>query len=257
MSEMNGTQFAFNPAAEGVKADTGFDTLPAGWYAAMITGTEIVPNKNADGTFLKVKFTLQHPDFAKGRVIFNNYNITNPKEQAVTIGKAQLTGMMECAGVPYIQQTTAELHGKYVAVKLKIKPAEGTYSEQNEIMAYKAPNEAIQWATKPTPAPGVTGAPAMPNGVAAPPTAAVPAPPVAATVAAPPAVAAPPVPAAAVAAPVATAAPVAAADAPAQPWAQPATAAPAATAPAEAAAGTDAPAAAADDPPPWLKGAAA
>lgn len=211
----NATQFSFNPAAEGVEADTGYDVLPAGWYVAKITETEVKPTRSGDGTLLKAKLVIMYPEFAANRVVFTNFNLTNPVAEAVKIGKAQLTGMMQCIGVLAIQQTTGELHEKPMCVKLKVNKATDQYGESNEVQAYKRADESVSWAVKASVAPIAGAPPAGPPKVAPPPAAAAPP---ATAAAAPPAtaapVAAPPPPPAATTPPVAAAAPVAAAPAP-------------------------------------------
>jgi hypothetical protein len=57
-----------------VEANSGFEDLPAGEYAAIATEGEIVKTKDGSGTMVKFKFQIIEGEH-KDRVVFNNYNI--------------------------------------------------------------------------------------------------------------------------------------------------------------------------------------
>lgn len=212
------TQFEFNAA--NVAPNAGFDVLPKGWYNAQIEETEVKPTKAGDGNYLSCAFVIMD-GFAKGRKIFQNYNLRNPNPEAEKIGMGQLSALMHAMNYLEIKASTGELHNRPVKIKLKVKEAvQGSnYDDQNEITSYKPYGDtSVQMAQPATatsaPAGGFSGPPAgfnpMPNTPPAgytppptqPPVAQAPAPVSAPPVAAPPTPPTPPVPVAAPPAPV-------------------------------------------------------
>lgn len=232
MTTAAGTAWTFKPKELGITADTGRLTLPAGWYKGYVKESEIKATQKEGGFYVSIMIEIYEPAFAKGRVVFNNYNVKNDNEVAEKIANGQLYGLMKCMDIEEIKTGTGDLHNKPFLVKLKIKPpqmkkdAAGNatqdieYDERNEVQAVKHLSEEpkVTMATESAAAPAGFVPP-----VAAP----------AAPVAAPP-VTAPAAPAFAPA-PVAPAAPT-------QPWEAPAApAAPAPAAPAAVAAPAKAP----------------
>ena len=201
--------------ATGVPPDPGRgDPIPLGWYNAAMTASETKPTASGtDSSYLECVFSVldgQH----QGRKLYHRLNLRNANAQAQEIAYKQLSAIMHAVGHLQCGDST-ELHGRPLKLRVKVKPAEGTYEASNEITAFKNINEQV----------GTTAAaPAFGH----PPAAVVPPP-----VGQPPAGWAPP-----------AAPPQAPPQAPAQPWAAPA-AAPAGPPP-----GWTPPAAAPAGPPP-------
>lgn len=168
-----GTAFSFN--TEGVEVQQGFEPLPVGWYNAMVDETEIKPTKAGDGAYLRARYTILDGP-AVNRKVFQNYNIRNPSEIAEKIGKGQLAAALLAMGIPAIQQSTDEMHGKPLKIKLKIVTDDsGQYEPQNEIVNYKNQNENVPLVTslgtgpaKAQAAPAGFGAPTQPKTAQAP-----------------------------------------------------------------------------------------
>ena len=258
--------------ATGVPPDPGRgDPLPVGWYNAAMTTSETKPTASGtDSSYLECVFSVldgQH----QGRKLYHRLNLRNANAQAQEIAYKQLSAIMHAVGHLQCGDST-ELHGRPLKVRVKVKPAEGTYEASNEITAFKNINEQVG-TTAAAPAFGHPPAAVVPPPVGmappagwAPPAApaqawqlpaAAPAQPWAAPAAAsagPPSGWTPPAAAPAPAAPPAWQPPP---GAPAQPWAAPppaaaAPAAPQAPVPAPGPPAWQPPAAPATAQPPWI-----
>lgn len=177
----------------------GGEPLPAGWYCMYILGTDMVENsstsKDPNGTHLVVEFEITeraHPDI-KGRRAWARLTYTNKNQQAVDIGRADIAAICKAVGHTGPLADTEVLHGKNLAVKLKVRPAKGDFPATNDCAGFDQP--AIRFKDG-VPQPhhaavpgGATAAPAPPAATAptqvAPPPATV-AQPAAATAAQPP-----------------------------------------------------------------------
>lgn len=194
MSNPNGAALNFNAA--NVKPDEGRVAIPAGWYNAKITASEMKPTKDNEGSYLQIEATIIDGAHA-GRKLFDRMNLANKSQVAVEIAQARLSAYCHATNVINLQHTT-QLHEIPFTVKVRLKPADGQYDESNEISAVKAIGQAAgAGPVVGAPAGAAAGGPAWLNPAAA----AAPAAAVAAAVAAAPAA---PVPAPVVAAPVRT-----------------------------------------------------
>lgn len=150
-------QLNFNAAT--VAPSTGFDVIPAGWYNARITGSEMKPTKDGAGSYLALTLTIADGQYAN-RKLFDRLNLNNKNKTAVDIAYQTLSAICHATGVIQLQDST-QLHGLLMACKVKIKPAEGKYDEGNEISAYKAA-EGAATGQPPAPAWVAPAAPAQP-----------------------------------------------------------------------------------------------
>lgn len=170
--------------ARQVAPDTGFETIPAGWYKAQIDESEIKPTKGGDGAYLSLRFVILEGQY-HGRKVFVMLNIRNASAQAQEIAYKQLSAVCHAVGVLDCQDS-AMLHGRPMNIKVKIrKDDSGQYEDQNVISTYKDINEKVgATAAAPGNVPPAFGAtpPPPPGGAPAgwtppPPTAAIPLPP--------------------------------------------------------------------------------
>jgi len=145
----------FNAAS--VSPNTARDVLPPGWYNVTITASVEKPTKAADGSYLELEMTiLDGPQ--KGRKLWDRLNLQNRNEKAVEIAYGTLSAICHAVGV--IQLTDShQLHGIPLQARVKVRPAEGSYSEANEVSGYKqaeglvAPTgTAPSWVATPPPA---------------------------------------------------------------------------------------------------------
>jgi len=193
--------------ANSVPPSTGqMDPVPAGWYNVMIDESELKPTKDAQGTYLQLRFAVLDGQFV-GRKLFARLNLRNNNPVAQEIAFKDLSAIAHAVGVLHVQDSQ-QLHGIPLKVKVKVSAREG-YDPSNDITAYRNVNEQVSGGG--AAAAPVAPAPAAPAGWGAPPVAGPAAP-------APSQWAAP----APVAAPVHAAPPTAPQAAAPQPWSQPA-----------------------------------
>ena len=138
-------------------AATGFTPIPAGWYTVQVDSAEIRETRAKTGKFLHLELSIVGDKFA-GRKLFPNINLINPNQTAMEIGQRELAAIGQACGIASLSDTD-ELLGSVIQARVKIKPAEGDYAEDNDVTAYKAVDGAV-----PTPA---THPPLTPADVAA------------------------------------------------------------------------------------------
>lgn len=114
----------------------GFEPIPAAWYLAEVTKSEMKPTNAKTGHYLTCQLKVLEGEY-KGRYLFNLMNLDNPNETAVEIAQKELASMCEACGLDEIEDST-ELHGIPMAVRVVIKAGSGGYPPKNEIRAYKA-----------------------------------------------------------------------------------------------------------------------
>ena len=126
-------EFSFDTAEIPV-SDRSFDLLPAGWYAATITGAESRDTKSGTGKYLRVEFTLADP---AGRKVWSNYNVKNDNPAAESIGRQQLAEVVRAIGKKAVRDTD-ELRGCVLSIMVKVREAANGYEASNEVAAAKA-----------------------------------------------------------------------------------------------------------------------
>ncbi|MGQ9636057.1 MAG: DUF669 domain-containing protein, partial [Bryobacteraceae bacterium] len=94
--------------ASQVEPTTTFDPIPAGKYLAMITASEMKPNKAGTGSYLELVFTIVEGEY-KGRQLWGRLNLDNPNELAVKIARAELSAICRAVGV-LTPRDSVELH---------------------------------------------------------------------------------------------------------------------------------------------------
>lgn len=149
--------------AANVVPDTGSgDPIPAGWYVAMVTESDIKPTSNGMGARLAVTMTVQEPQKWAGRKVFTGFNIKNDNPVAQDIAFKQLSALAHAVAVLQVEDSQ-QLHGIPLKIRVKVKPASGTYEPSNDITAYRNMAEDVKLGPANPEAAGV-GAP----GVSAP-----------------------------------------------------------------------------------------
>lgn len=154
--------------ASSVDPTTAFDPLPPGWYAMQIVNSEIRQAKNSDGQYVWLELEVleqHHPDL-KGRRAWERLNLWNSNQQAVEISQRTLSAICRATGEMQVADTE-QLHHKPLAVKLKVRPAEGNYEASNDITGYDSIAARFPGGAAP---PAAGGAPTQsaPAGGAAP-----------------------------------------------------------------------------------------
>lgn len=159
---------ALNFDASGVSPELGFETLPAGWYRAMIDESDVKPTKDGAGAYLQLRFSILD-GWAAGRKVFIRLNIRNSNATTQEIALKALSAIAHAVNILHVQDS-AQLHGIPLNIKLKVrKDKDGQYDDQNDIAQVKNINEPVELVGPPSVASAVgafpnNGAPAMPQG---------------------------------------------------------------------------------------------
>ena len=129
--------------ATQVAPDLGFETVPAGWYNAMIDESEMKPTKDGSGAYLQTRFNIIDGQYAN-RKIYMRLNLRNTNPVAQEIAYKQLSAIAHAVGVLHIQDSS-QLHGLPMKIKVKLrKDPSGQYEDSNEISAIKNINEQVE-----------------------------------------------------------------------------------------------------------------
>jgi hypothetical protein len=120
------------------KRENNYELLPAGWYTAQVTESEIVPLKSGLGQALKLTFEVLSDGY-RNRKVWARLNIQHRgSPEAERIANEQLRELCESVGIVRMNDTV-ELHNKPVQIKVKIrKDDSGQYEDQNEVTGYKS-----------------------------------------------------------------------------------------------------------------------
>ena len=119
------------PTAEGFP-----EPKPAGWYAVIMTSSELRATVSGNGSKLHSTFKIIEGSEAGGS-IFVNINWENPSEQAQQIGRGKIGAIAKALGITSILTDSSQLHDKPFMLKLNYQEAQGNYSAQNDIGAAK------------------------------------------------------------------------------------------------------------------------
>lgn len=119
------------------KRENNFDLLPAGWYTAQVTESDIVPLNSGMGNALKLTFEVLSDGY-RNRKVWARLNIQHRgSPEAERIANEQLRELCESIGIVRMSDTV-ELHNKPVQIKVKVRKSnDPQYEDQNEVNAYK------------------------------------------------------------------------------------------------------------------------
>jgi hypothetical protein len=145
------------------QSNGNFEPLPAGWYTATISQSELKATKAGNGQYIKLRYDITGPSH-QGRVVFGNLNIKNANPKAEEIGRQQLGDIMRAIGLAKVTDTD-QLIGGQIAIKLEVKE-DAQYGASNEVKGFKsvsgsvAPASSIpQGQSNPAPAASAKAAP--------------------------------------------------------------------------------------------------
>ena len=132
--------------ANQVQPTTDFEPVPAGKYLAVITDSEMKPNKAGTGQYLQLTFEiLEGP--CKGRRLWARLNLDNPNAMAVQIARAELSAICRAVGV-LAPNDSVDLHNLPLVINVKCRKRDDTGEITNEIKGY-AKKEAPAGAPPP------------------------------------------------------------------------------------------------------------
>jgi hypothetical protein len=120
--------------ANTVEPAIGFEPIPAGKYVAVVTDSEMKPNKAGTGQYLQLTFQIIDEPF-KNRLLWARLNLNNPNATAVKIAKAELSAICRAVGVLTPNDST-ELHNLPLVIHVRCKKRADTGEITNEIKGY-------------------------------------------------------------------------------------------------------------------------
>jgi hypothetical protein len=113
------------------------DTLPEGWYDAMIENVEVRSTKSGTGAYFAVTYNIIGNNYAN-RKVWGNVTYKNPNATAETIGRKQLSKMSAAGGLTSLPSDTDELIGLTMSIKVGVTPATDQYAARNEVKDWKS-----------------------------------------------------------------------------------------------------------------------
>jgi hypothetical protein len=125
-------EFNVNELPQG---NGNFEPVPAGWYTATISQSELKDTKAGNGQYIKLRYDITGPSH-QGRVVFGNLNIKNANPKAEEIGRQQLGDIMRAIGLAKVTDTD-QLIGGHIGIKLDVKE-DAQYGASNEVKAFKS-----------------------------------------------------------------------------------------------------------------------
>jgi hypothetical protein len=139
--------------ANEVEPASEFEPIPADKYVAIVTESEMKPNKAGTGHYLQLTFQIIEGPY-KNRQLWARLNLDNPSDQAVKIAQGELSAI--CRSVGVLQpHDSSELHNIPLSISVKCKQREDNGEITNEISGYAKVSSASgepQQATTNTPA---------------------------------------------------------------------------------------------------------
>ena len=154
---------SYNFNAEEIEPSSSFDPIPAGWYTAIISNSEMKATRDGYGEFLSLTLQIIEGQY-ENRLVFARLNLKNANDKAVDIARKDLAAICRAVGV-MSPQASEQLHDIPLMIKVKVRPASGDYEASNDIGGYKAVEganltPAPKAASKPqTPPPAATKKP--------------------------------------------------------------------------------------------------
>ena len=145
----------YNFNAEEVEPSSSFDPIPAGWYTAIISSSEMKATRDGYGEYLSLTLQVIEGQY-ENRLVFARLNLKNANDKAVDIARKDLAAICRAVGV-MSPQASEELHDIPLMIKVKVRPASGDYEASNDIGGYKA----VEGANL-TPAPKAASKPQTP-----------------------------------------------------------------------------------------------
>jgi hypothetical protein len=121
--------------ANTVEPRTAMEAIPAGKYLAIISASEMKPNKAGTGQFLQLVFTILEGEL-RNRQVWARLNLENPNELAMKIAQADLSALCRAVGV-MTPNDSVELHNLPLVIRVKCKKRKDTDEIVNEIGGYE------------------------------------------------------------------------------------------------------------------------
>ena len=113
------------------------DTLPEGWYDAMIENVEVRSTKSGTGAYFAVTYNIIGNNYAN-RKVWGNVTYKNPNATAEKIGRSQIVRMAAAGGIKDSLTDSDQLIGLKMSIKVGVTPATDQYAARNEVKDWKS-----------------------------------------------------------------------------------------------------------------------
>ncbi len=120
--------------ANQVEPSSDFEPIPAGKYLAVITESEMKPNKAGTGSYLQFSFQILDGPY-KNRLLWARLNVDNPNAITVQIARGELSAICRAVGVLAPNDST-DLHNLPLVIHVKCKKRTDTGEVVNEIRGF-------------------------------------------------------------------------------------------------------------------------
>lgn len=130
--------------ASEVEPNAGFDPIPADTYVAMMTGSQMKPTKNGDGSYLELEFTVLEGQF-KDRKLWDRLCLNHPNPETVKIARGTLSALCRAVGVMQ-PRDSADLHNLPLSITVRLKKRKDTDELVNEVKGYAARKSTVAQA---------------------------------------------------------------------------------------------------------------
>ena len=131
--------------ANDVDPATDFEAIPAGKYLAVITESEMKPNKAGTGSLLQLTFQVIEGEY-RNRLLWARLNLDHPNAVAVQIARADLSAICRAVGV-LAPKDSVELHNLPLVVSVRCKKRTDTGDIVNEIKGYSKREQPVPVAS--------------------------------------------------------------------------------------------------------------
>ena len=126
---------SYNFDASTIEPSNSYDPIPAGWYQAIISNSEVKPTRDGYGEYLSLTLQVIEGQY-ENRLVFARLNLKNANDKAVDIARKDLAAICRAVGV-MSPKASEELHDKPLMIKVKVRPAQGEYEASNDVGGYK------------------------------------------------------------------------------------------------------------------------
>lgn len=120
--------------ANQVEPTGDFEPIPAGKYLAVITDSEMKPNKAGTGSLLQLTLQVIEGEY-QNRLLWTRLNLDHPNAVAVQIARADLSAICRAVGV-FSPRDSVELHNLPLVIHVRCKKRTDTGDIVNEIKGY-------------------------------------------------------------------------------------------------------------------------
>lgn len=114
-----------------------YDTLPDGWYEAIVENVDLRTTKNGNGAYFAVTYNIIGNNYAN-RKVWGNVTYKNPNATAEKIGRSQIVRMAAAGGIKDSLTDSDQLIGLKMSIKVGTTPATDQYAARNEVKDWKS-----------------------------------------------------------------------------------------------------------------------